>query len=114
MQLLLDMYQGEIIFDIVVTCLQVWRIAFFGRLEERKGLKLFVEAVNKLQEDYSILELEAFEVHIVGPEAVVDMVSTLTGHKQLRFASCISSVISKRRIEGELENVSLVVISAVE
>ena len=26
----------------------VWRLAFFSRLEERKGLKLFVEAVNRL------------------------------------------------------------------
>ena len=23
----------------------VWRVAFFGRLEERKGIKLFVDAV---------------------------------------------------------------------
>lgn len=27
---------------------QVWRIAFFSRLEERKGIKLFVDAVNLL------------------------------------------------------------------
>ena len=26
----------------------VWRIAFFSRLEERKGIKVFVEAVNQL------------------------------------------------------------------
>ena len=26
----------------------VWRIAFFSRLEERKGIKLFVDAVNLL------------------------------------------------------------------
>lgn len=26
----------------------VWRLAFFSRLEERKGVKLFVEAVDKL------------------------------------------------------------------
>ena len=31
----------------------VWRLAFFSRLEERKGLKLFVEAVNKLAADSS-------------------------------------------------------------
>ena len=28
----------------------VWRLAFFSRLEERKGLKLFVEAVGKIAE----------------------------------------------------------------
>jgi hypothetical protein len=28
----------------------VWRLAFFSRLEERKGLKLFVEAVGRLAE----------------------------------------------------------------
>jgi hypothetical protein len=26
----------------------VWRLAFFSRLEQRKGLKLFVEAVSRL------------------------------------------------------------------
>ena len=26
----------------------VWRVAFFGRLEERKGIKLFVDAVERL------------------------------------------------------------------
>ncbi len=26
----------------------VWRLAFFSRLEERKGLKLFVEAVHRI------------------------------------------------------------------
>lgn len=26
----------------------VWRLAFFSRLEERKGLKLFVEAVSRI------------------------------------------------------------------
>ena len=29
----------------------VWRLAFFSRLEERKGLKLFVEAVGKIAEN---------------------------------------------------------------
>ena len=28
---------------------QVWRLVFFSRLEERKGIKLFVEAVSRLQ-----------------------------------------------------------------
>lgn len=27
----------------------VWRVAFFGRLEERKGIKLFVDAVQVLR-----------------------------------------------------------------
>ena len=26
----------------------VWRLAFFSRLEERKGIKLFVDAINQL------------------------------------------------------------------
>jgi hypothetical protein len=26
----------------------VWRVAFFSRLEERKGLKVFVDALNAL------------------------------------------------------------------
>jgi glycosyltransferase involved in cell wall biosynthesis len=53
---------------------QVWRVAFFGRLEERKGIKLFVEAVDRLQEEYDIEKLTEFEVYIVGPEASIDMV----------------------------------------
>jgi len=52
---------------------QIWRIAFFGRLE-RKGIKLFVEAVDRLQEEYDIAKLTEFEVYIVGPDATIDMV----------------------------------------
>ena len=26
----------------------VWRLAFFSRLEERKGIKFFVDAINQL------------------------------------------------------------------
>ena len=52
----------------------MWRIAFFGRLEERKGIKLFVEAVDRLQEEYNIAQLSEFEVYIVGPDATIDMV----------------------------------------
>ena len=52
----------------------MWRIAFFGRLEERKGIKLFVEAINKLQDDYTVTDMPKFEIYIVGPDAVVDMV----------------------------------------
>lgn len=58
--------------------MQVWRIAFFGRLEERKGIKLFIEALNKLQAEASSVVSGEFEVYIVGPEAVIDMVRPLT------------------------------------
>lgn len=53
--------------------LQVWRIAFFGRLEERKGIKLFVDALTKLQKSSAVVTSDAFEIYIVGPEAVIDM-----------------------------------------
>ena len=36
-------------------CRRVWRVAFFSRLEERKGIKLFVDALHKL--DYASLAL---------------------------------------------------------
>ncbi|CAL8462880.1 g2414 [Coccomyxa elongata] len=50
----------------------VWRLAFFSRLEERKGLKLFVRAVDALQE--AALEAEArFEVFFIGSDARIDM-----------------------------------------
>ena len=37
----------------VVICRRVWRVAFFSRLEERKGIKVFVDALQKL--DYAAL-----------------------------------------------------------
>ena len=37
---------------------QVWRLAFFSRLEERKGIKLFAEAVAAL----NVSGLPKFEV----------------------------------------------------
>jgi glycosyltransferase involved in cell wall biosynthesis len=37
----------------------IWRLAFFSRLEERKGIKLFVEAVSSLN-----VTNEKFEVRI--------------------------------------------------
>ena len=38
----------------------VWRVAFFGRLEERKGIKLFVDAVQVLQRRTCCLALRMF------------------------------------------------------
>jgi len=50
----------------------VWRLAFFSRLEERKGLKLFVRAVGAMQE--AALAADArFEVFFVGSDARIDM-----------------------------------------
>ena len=55
----------------------VWRLAFFSRFEERKGLKVFVKAVQQLQaavggEGRPVLD-PRFEVHFVGAEARIDM-----------------------------------------
>ena len=36
----------------------VWRVAFFSRLEERKGIKLFVDAVSSL----NVTNIPNFEV----------------------------------------------------
>lgn len=49
---------------------EVWRLAFFGRLEERKGIKLFVDAVNRLPS--SITGKPGFEVAFMGSEAKID------------------------------------------
>ncbi len=38
----------------------VWRVAFFSRLEERKGLKLFVEAVGRMAEKAPLDQRYAF------------------------------------------------------
>lgn len=48
---------------------RVWRLAFFGRLEERKGLKLFCGAVELL----FVSRFSGLEVTFVGGEAQVDM-----------------------------------------
>ena len=40
----------------------IWRLAFFSRLEERKGIKLFVDAVSALN-----VTDEKFEVHSLTP-----------------------------------------------
>ena len=40
---------------------RVWRLAFFGRMEERKGIKLFVDAVSAL----NVSGLPNFEVHLI-------------------------------------------------
>ena len=36
----------------------IWRLAFFSRLEERKGIKLFVDAINQLD----VSDIPNFEV----------------------------------------------------
>ena len=51
----------------------VWRLAFFSRLEERKGLKVFVSAVAELQASAAAKLDARFEVIFVGADSRVDM-----------------------------------------
>lgn len=52
----------------------VWRLAFFSRLEERKGLKIFVKAVAQLLAAAAPADLdERFEVYFVGSDSRIDM-----------------------------------------
>ena len=51
----------------------VRRLAFFGRLEERKGLKLFCEAVEML----SVTRHPALEVLFIGGKSQVDMMPSI-------------------------------------
>ena len=51
----------------------VWRLAFFSRLEERKGLKVFVSAVKELQEAAAGKLDPRFEVIFVGADSRIDM-----------------------------------------
>ena len=39
----------------------MWRLAFFSRLEERKGIKFFVEAINQL----NVSNIPKFEASLV-------------------------------------------------
>ena len=48
----------------------VWRLVFYGRLEERKGIKIFVEAVKQLPLD--VTSRQDFQVVFMGAEAVID------------------------------------------
>ena len=54
----------------------MWRLAFFSRLEERKGLKVFVAAVRHLQEAAAGKLDARFEVVFVGANSRVDMLSS--------------------------------------
>ena len=47
----------------------VWKLAFFGRLDERKGLKQFCTALDS----FSITDFPRLEVDFIGSEAKVDM-----------------------------------------
>ncbi len=51
----------------------VWRLAFFGRLEERKGLKLFCDAIEMLD----ATTLPKLEIIFIGGEAQVDMIPSV-------------------------------------
>ena len=53
----------------------MWKLAFFSRFEERKGVKVFVRALQQLQDmGEAVLKLDPrFEVHFVGAEARIDM-----------------------------------------
>jgi hypothetical protein len=51
----------------------VWRLAFFSRLEERKGLKVFVSAVGELLEAAAATLDPRLEVIFVGADARIDM-----------------------------------------
>ena len=54
----------------------VWRLAFFSRLEERKGLKVFVCAVRELLEAAAGKLDQRFEVIFTGADARIDMRSS--------------------------------------
>ena len=49
--------------------ISVWRLAFFGRLDERKGLKQFCSALDTLND----ADLPRLEIDFIGSEAKVDM-----------------------------------------
>ena len=51
----------------------VWQLAFFGRLEERKGLKLFCDAVEMLDKS----SLPRLKIIFIGGEAQVDMMPSV-------------------------------------
>jgi glycosyltransferase involved in cell wall biosynthesis len=48
----------------------VWRLAFFGRMDERKGIKVFADAVERLPP--SITANASFEVYFIGAENVIE------------------------------------------
>ncbi|DBA72316.1 TPA: hypothetical protein ACH3X2_010559 [Trebouxia sp. C0005] len=61
---------------------QVWRLAFFGRLEERKGIKLFCEAIEMLD----VTKYPKLEVMFIGGASQVDMMPS-TKYLQQRTAN---------------------------
>ena len=59
----------------------IWRLAFFSRLEERKGIKLFVDAVSALN-----VTDEKFEVHSLTPSEI----SYLRERKAAKTFCCLT------------------------
>jgi glycosyltransferase involved in cell wall biosynthesis len=51
----------------------VWRLAFFSRLEERKGIKMFIKAVEQLTAVAAGALDARFEVFFIGSESRIDM-----------------------------------------
>ena len=68
----------------------VWRVAFFGRLEERKGIKLFVDAVQVRAHAAMCLELPNKTVFLLCLQSNRQRVHgppTLLTHKSLTLNS---------------------------
>lgn len=59
---------------------RVWRVAFFSRLEERKGIKVFVDALN-------LLDADALALNQV-PSLLADLVFPIHSPVQLHNEGC--------------------------
>ena len=67
----------------------IWRLAFFSRLEERKGIKLFVDAVSALN-----VTDEKFEVHSLTPSRLPYM----REQKAAESNCCLAMGLEARKI----------------
>ena len=62
----------------------IWRLAFFSRLEERKGIKLFVDAVSSL--NVTDEKFEVIEKPVLDPAAAIhDGMTAETNHANVMY-----------------------------
>jgi hypothetical protein len=79
---------------------KVWQLAFFGRLEERKGLKLFVGAINRL----NFSSFPRLKVFFVGSDAMVDQQpASIWLHRRVQHWPCPTFVYTNLTRQQALE-----------
>ena len=68
----------------------IWRLAFFSRLEERKGIKLFVDAISQLD----VSHIPNFEVSLICIQAAVPQMPHVLGSPYITMVVILRGLCS--------------------